>query len=343
MPVALLVASGLLEIFSINAHLALLQLLWIAAGAGIMLLLLKIDYRTILARQWVTGGIYFASIALLAWVVLWGPVIRGTRSWIVLGPFHVQPSEFAKFALILFLSQYLRRRHYHIAQWRTIFGSFAAVAVPGALIALQPDFGSALVLGGIWFGMLLASGLPRARVFLFLLLFAAAAVALWHVGLQPYQKERILGVLFPARDPLGVNYSTIQSKIAIGSAGWWGKGFRQGSQTQLGFLPEPTTDFIFAAFVEEWGWIAGILLLSLFGWLFWKTLRIAMVSGRSVEQLACYGAVVMWGWQFFINVGSALGIFPVVGVPLPFVSYGGSNLLTNFALVSIIAAIDWRK
>jgi rod shape determining protein RodA len=204
---------------------------------------------------------------------------------------------------------------------------------------LQPDLGSASILFGIWFGFLSISGLPR-RYFVIAAVFAIIGGALlWQFGLKPYQKDRIVGVFYPEKNALTVNYSVIQSRIAIGSAGFWGKGYHQGTQTQLGFLSEPANDFALSAFIEEWGWSSGLLIISALLLLEFSVLRIGMRARRNVEKFICIGTAMMWIMQFFINAGSATGLFPVVGVTFPFLSYGGSSLLANFLLFGLIFSI----
>lgn len=341
-PVAFLVVAGFAAISSISFHLFLLQLLWAALGIVLVLLLWFVDWRTILGYRWVAFGLYGLTILLLLVTSLWGPVIRNTRGWLVLGPFTLQPVELAKVALILLYAHYFSRAHLGIARWRHIVTSFVLFAIPTGIVALQPDLGSALVLFAIWFGFLLVSGLPPRRVILALVIFLLAGVAMWHGVLKDYQRERILGVAYPERNALGINYSVIQSKIAIGSAGWWGKGYKQGSQTQLGFLTEPANDFVFAALVEEWGLLAGLLVIAAFLALVYRILRIGAIAEQNFEKFVCLGTAVAFGMQFLLNAGSATGLTPVIGVTFPFVSYGGSSMLANFFLVAIINAIRKR-
>jgi rod shape determining protein RodA len=199
-----------------------------------------------------------------------------------------------------------------------------------------------MVLLAIWAGLVLLSGLPLKRVILFGLLAVIAAGAMWTWILVDYQKDRIVGVFSPERDPLGVNYSVIQSKIAIGSGGLFGKGLGQGTQVQLGFLPEAHADFIFAAIAEEGGMLAVLMVVGAFGWLLLHLLRIGVHSERNIVKFLCLGVVVMFLIQFILNVGSTIGVLPVVGVTLPFVSYGGSSVLANLFLVGMIQSLARR-
>lgn len=342
-PVGILLAVSLVGLSSISFHLFLLQLLWVGIGIIFVVVFWFVDWRSFLNYRWIIFGFYFLSIALLLLVYFTGPVIRNTRSWFVLGPFRFQPVELVKIALILVYAQYFSRRHLNIARWRNIFASFVYFAIPAGLVMLQPDLGSALVLFGIWFGFLLVSGLPRQRIFLALGVFLIAGFFLWGYVFKDYQKERIIGVFYPERNALTINYSVIQSKIAIGSAGFFGKGYGQGTQTQLGFLPEAGTDFIFSAVTEEWGWLVGAGVIASFLAFIYGVLKVGLLADQNFERFICLGSAVMFGWQFFLNAGSATGLVPVVGVTFPFLSYGGSSLLTSFVLLSIINAIAVRS
>ena len=304
-PVGFLVAASLITLSSISTPLFLLQLLWATIGFGIIFLLLLFDWRSFLNYRWLITGFYLLVIALLVLVYFAGPVIRNVRGWLVLGPFQFQPVELMKIALILVYAEYFSRRHLSVARWRNIFTSFLYFIVPALLVAVQPDLGSVAVLFGIWFGFLLVSGLPPRRVIAALIFFVIAGVLLWTSVLENYQRERILGVFYPERNSLSVNYSVIQSKIAIGSAGLFGKGYNQGSQTQLGFLTEPATDFIFAAFVEEWGWLAGILLIGAFLTLIYRILKVGFVADQNFEKFICLGSAMVLGLQFFLKIGRA--------------------------------------
>jgi len=216
-------------------------------------------------------------------------------------------------------------------------------AIPAGLVAMQPDLGSGFILATIWFGFLLFAGLPLRRILLALLIFLVVGVYGWSNVLKDYQRERITNVFYPERNVLGLNYSVNQSKIAIGSAGFWGKGYGQGTQTQLGFLTEPASDFVLAAFIEEWGIAGGLLLLAAFVFLELWIIRVGLVADRNFETFVCIGVASMFAMQFLVNVGSTLGIMPVVGLTFPFVSYGGSSLVANFVLIAIVNSIRMRS
>jgi rod shape determining protein RodA len=334
-----LFGAGLLSLASTAPDLFWLQLVWGAIASVIVLAVSRIDWRPFVNHKRFLWGIYIFSILLLGITYTVAPAIRGVRAWLPIGPFQFQTSELAKFALIVMYSWFFARGHIGIAHLRNILASVLYLLPPVGLVVLQPDMGSALILAGIWFSYLLISGLRWKHIFAAFFIFAITLVFMWTSMLRPYQKERIIGLFDPERDPLGVNYSVIQAKIAIGSAGFWGKGFGQGTQSQLGFLPEAQTDFIFAAFIEEWGLLGGIFILCTFLWILFRVMKIGMAADDNFAKLICLGAATLFLLHFILNVGSNLGLMPVIGVPFPFLSYGGSNLLVNALLIGVIQSI----
>ena len=270
--------------------------------------------------------------------------IRSVRGWISLGFFNFQPVELSKLSLILFFAYFFAKKHIGIARISNIIIPFFIFLIPAAVVLKQPDLGSVLVMFGIWIGFLLTSGLRLKHLFFGSAILIFGFCLAWFSFLANYQKERIIGVFYPESDPLGVNYNVIQSKIAIGSSGFFGKGFKQGSQVQLGFLPESHNDFIFAALSEEWGLIGGFSVITTF---FLLCVEIIYVGRRlalnNFDRFFCLGSALVLIIHFFINTGSATGFSPVIGLPFPFLSYGGSNLLTNFSIVAIVNAIALRS
>jgi len=340
-PVAFLLLASLVVLSAISERLFFLQLAWIGSGLVVVFIFLKFDWRSFFNHRAVVWGLYALCVLLLV-LVLAAPVIRNTKSWIVIGPLTFQPVELAKIVLILVFAQFFSKRHLAIARWKTIITSFALFALPAGLTLLQPDMGSASILFGIWFGFLLVSGLPRRRLLTAALAFLVIGFLGWHFVLKDYQRQRIIGVFYPERNSLTMNYSVNQAKIAVGSAGFLGKGYKQGTQTQLGYLTEPSNDFILAALVEEWGIAAGLLAIAAFIFLIFRILRIGLMATMNFEKFFCLGTAMVFGLQFLLNAGSTLGVFPVVGVTFPFLSYGGSSLLTDFSLLAIINAIAER-
>lgn len=342
-PLGILIAAGLITLSAISLHLFYLQLLWVTLGTGLVILFLYIDWRSIFNSPWVIWGIYILAFLLLVFAYTLGPVIRNTRSWIVVGPFTLQPVELMKIALIFLYANYFSRRHLAVARWRNIITSFFFFALPAAVAVRLPDLGSALIFFGIWFGFLLLSGLPLRRVLAALAIFAIAASVVWVYVFRDYHRARIVGFLYPQQNVLGVNYSAAQSKIAIGSAGFFGKGYGQGTQTQLGFLSEPSEDFILAGIVEEWGILGGLALMAAFFFLVIRILMIGSLADENFEKFICLGAAMMLSVQFLLNAGSATGLTPVVGVTFPFVSYGGSSMLADFFIVAVVNSICKRS
>ncbi len=343
LPVGIILAASLITLSSIATNLFFLQLLWALAGAGIVIFFYYFDWRGLLNYRWFIGGLYVLVVLLLVFVYIKAPVIRNIKSWIVLGPINFQPVELAKIALILVYASYFSKRHLSIARWKNIITSFILFAVPAVLTIIEPDLGAALVLFGIWFGFLLLSGLPRRRIVATVSILIVVAIFGWFYILKDYHRARIVGFLYPQYDALGINYGVTQSKIAVGSAGFWGKGYGGGTETQLGFLTVPASDFALAAFIEEWGVFGGLVVIGSFLYLIYAILKIGAATSRNFEKFVCLGTVVVFGLQFLLNAGSELGLLPVVGVTFPFLSYGGSSLITNFFLLAIINSIRRRS
>jgi rod shape determining protein RodA len=339
LPVGVLIIAGLLILSAISFHFFILQIVWVAVGIGLVVASLFVDVRSIFNSRWLVWGLYGLALFLLLLAVLVAPTIRNTHSWLVLGPISIQPVELMKVALILLYANYFSRRHLAIARWKTIFTSFIFFIIPAAISVKLPDLGSALIFFGIWFGFLLLLGLPWRRTVVTVAVILLTTGLIWTYALKPYHRARILGFLYPNQNALGINYSVSQSKIAIGSAGLWGKGYGQGMQTQLGFLSEPSEDFIFAALVEEWGMVGGFIVVAAFLFLIFEILRIGSLADENFEKFVCLGVAMMFGVQFLLNTGSATGLTPVVGVTFPFLSYGGSSMVANFFVLSIINSI----
>ncbi|MFA5099106.1 MAG: FtsW/RodA/SpoVE family cell cycle protein [Candidatus Paceibacterota bacterium] len=341
--VLFLIAAGLVTLASGQPDLFWKQLIFAAIGIVVAVTFVFLNWQSYANYRGAIFGIYAISILLLIIAGFFAPSIRGTRGWLVFGGIHFQVSEFAKLALILVFAKFFSRKNIGIAKLSNLLGSFIYFLVPAAFVAFQPDFGSALVLFCIWFGFLLVSGIKYRHLVIAIIIFSILGGVAWNAVLEGYQKDRIVGFVFPDRDPLGVNYNVIQAKIAIGSAGLLGKGFGQGSQVQLGFLPEASTDFIFSAFVEEWGMIAGLLLVLAFAFLIFRIIRIGLDADSNFGRFVCLGTAILFAVQFIFNIGSNLGLTPVIGVTFPFLSYGGSSLLTNLIFIGIIQSVFTRR
>jgi rod shape determining protein RodA len=331
-----IIAAGLVMLASISRDLFVQQLGWAVIAILVIFIFAHIDWRALAAYKWIVVGIYFFSLALLVATYFFAPTIRNTRAWLVIGPAQFQVSEFVKVALIIFFAYFFSKRHVGIARLSTIVRPFVYFLIPAAFIFLQPDMGTVIVLFCIWAGFLLVSGLPWKHIVIGFLIVAILVTAAWFTILQPYQQQRIIGLFDPTYDPLGVNYNTIQSKIAVGSGGWLGKGFGQGTQVQLGFLPVAATDYIFSSFAEEWGLVGAMFILGLFGAVIFLIMRIGLAADNNFYRFICLGATIMFLIQFGINIGSALGLLPVIGITFPFFSYGGSSLLINAMMIGIV-------
>jgi rod shape determining protein RodA len=342
-PVVILIVAGLVTLSALSFHLFVLQSIWVLIACGVIVFFLYVDWRSIFNFRWIVWGLYVLAFLLMLIAYLHAPLIRNARSWLVLGPITIQPVELMKIALILLYANYFSRRHLSVARWRYIITSFIFFVLPAAVAVRLPDVGSALIFFSIWFGFLIFSGLPLKRIAVAVVLFALAGGLLWTYALKDYHRARIVGFFSPQEKSLGINYSLVQSKIAIGSAGWFGKGYGQGTQTELGFLSEPTEDFIFAAFTESWGIVGALLVVGAFLFLIFQILRIGALADENFEKFICLGAAMMFGVQFLLNTGSATGLTPVVGVTFPFVSYGGSSMIANSFILSLVNAIRKRS
>jgi len=343
LPVGIIVTAGLAMLSALSFHLFWMQLIWVAIGIALVLLFLFIDWRSIFNFRWIIWGCYGLGVILMILAYLQGPIIRNTRSWFAFGPFTVQPVELVKIAIIFLYANYFSRRHLAVARWQTIISSFIFFVIPAAIAAVLPDLGSVVIFAAIWFGFLFLSGLPARRIAACVLIFFLTAGFIWVYVLKDYHRARIIGYFSPQQSSLGVNYSMIQSKIAIGSAGLFGKGYGQGTQAQLGFLSEPTEDFIFPAFIEEWGVAGGFLVIAVFLFLIFRILAIGMLADKNFEKFICLGTATMFGIQFLLNAGSATGLTPVVGVTFPFLSYGGSSMIADFFLLAVINSVRQRS
>ncbi|MFO7717846.1 MAG: rod shape-determining protein RodA [Desulfohalobium sp.] len=314
------------------------QLIWGGIAFGCMVLLMSFDYRHMAILAW---PLYWVTIALLLAVPFWGKTIYGAQRWISFGVFNLQPSEVAKVIVLLVGARMLSRVPGELG-WGGLVKVFLVGVVPAALIILQPDLGSGLNLLLLLGGMVLYKGLaPSVAKTLFVALPLLLPCG-WFF-LHDYQKQRIISFLNPGNDPLGSGYHILQSQIAIGSGQFWGKGFLEGTQSQLRFLPEKHTDFAFAVFGEEWGFVGCMVLLALFCLFLFQISLVAQESKDSFGSYVAAGVFFYFFWQILINMGMVLGLMPVVGIPLPFLSYGGSSLLVNCCLLGIVLNVSMRR
>jgi rod shape determining protein RodA len=311
------------------------QIIWVALGVGVFFAASAIDWRFLRGGR-MAALVYLAILLPLVLLLFFGEATRGARGWFDLGGFALQPSEFAKLALIIVLAKYFSRRHIEIANFRHILVSGAYAALIFLLVAAQPDFGSAIIIGCIWLGMVLVSGLSRVHLAGVLLLAVVAFGGLWLFAFEDYQKQRIISFIYPT-DLLGSGYNAYQSTVAVGSGELFGKGIGYGTQSKLRFLPEYQSDFIFAAFAEEWGFVGVVIVFGLFGVLLVRILRTASLGATNFETLFAVGVFVLFAAHFTLHVGINLGILPVTGTTLPFMSYGGSHLLAEFLALGVLS------
>ncbi|PVG81354.1 rod shape-determining protein RodA [Nocardioides gansuensis] len=320
------------------------QLVNVAIGLVLMVMVLATDHRWV---RIVAPLVYVASIVGLVLVLVAGSTINGSRSWIQLGGMSIQPSEFAKLAVVIGMALLVAERTE--GRWRRgvrtleVVGMLLIAAVPAVLILLQPDLGTMLVLAATVFGVLAISGADRRWLAGLTLGGVVAAVVAVSLGvLKDYQVDRFLAFTNPGLDPRGAGYNTEQARIAVGNGGLFGQGLFDGSQTRSGFVPEQHTDFIFTVAGEELGLLGAGLMILLLGVVIWRALAIAMDTDDVFGRIAAAGIACWWGFQAFQNIGMCLGIMPVTGVPLPFVSYGGSSMFAGMLALGLLQNIHLR-
>lgn len=337
----LLSAVGLVSIYSSSTGEGGLlnfkkQIIFLVSGIILMILFSFLDWRAIRDNSYLILALYIFSALALLGLFFFAPFTRGVRGWYKVGPVSFDPVEVTKIVLIILLAKYFSKRHVEMYRLRHILLSGFYVLIPSILIIRQPDLGSGLIILALWIGILIISGI-RLRHFLVLTLCALLLVILaWFFFLEDYQKGRIVSFLAPEIDPQGASWSQNQSRIAIGSGGILGKGIGEGSQTQYGFLPEPHTDFIFAAIAEETG-LAGVsILFLLFLLLVWRIIKIGSRTGSNFSRLFASGLAIVIISQVFIHIGMNSAILPVIGISLPLVSYGGSGLIATFISLGIV-------
>lgn len=342
--VFLLSGIGMLALYSISPDAAsggyaARQLLYFGVSIVGFFLFASFDYRHV---QKYSTPLYFGMLLVLIGVLLVGRTVNGTEGWINLGIARFQPVEAAKLILIIFLASFISKKKTELGELVRLWVSFLLSSMLIVLVLKQPDLGSALVLAGIWVGMIFISGI-RLRYFMAMVLIGIAVVASGWFFLAPYQKSRIMTVVDPQLDPRGSGYNVIQSMVAVGSGGMAGKGIGHGSQSQLNFLPEKHTDFIFSVIAEELGLIGSLLVVSLYGIILYRLSRIAQASRDNFGYLVTVGVMIMIFIQVAVNIGMNIGLLPVTGIPLPLLSYGGSSLVSVLLSLGLVMGIFVRK
>ena len=311
------------------------QLTWIVISLIIFFVFSFIDFR-FLRKTGVLTSLFLSSILVLITILFFARVIKGAQSWFNFGGISFQPSDPIKLVLILMLAKYFSRRHIEIANLRHILVSGFYAIVIFMLILLEPDFGSAIIIFFVWLGMVLISGISKRHLLAVFIVGVLSFSGLWSFGFKEYQKQRIVNFLNPLTDIRGSGYNAYQSTIAVGSGKVLGKGVGYGTQSRLKFLPEYQTDFIFAAFAEEWGFLGVIILFILYGIVIWRILMNTIYGATNFEILFGSGLAILFMTHFIVNVGMNIGVLPVTGITIPFMSYGGTHLLTEFMGLGIL-------
>jgi len=344
--VLLICGLGVMEIYSATLHTKFAgvhtkQIYWIIAGMVLMFIMSLIDYHVLLERiHW----FYIASVVSLMAVLVIGKKYLGARRWIQMpGGQHFQPSEWVKLVLILALARFFAELHKDEASLGDIAKAGLMAGVPMLLVLKQPDLGTALTYLPVLIMALYLGGMKTKHTIAILLLAALVFPVVWHYGLKPYQKQRLVSFRDPESDPQGSGYQVQQSLIAVGSGGLWGKGIAKGTQTQGMFLPVPQTDFIFAAWSEEHGFVGAVVLLLLYFLVLMRLVHNAQTAPDGVGAFVVMGVVAVLFFHILVNVGMVVGYMPVTGIPLPLMSYGGSSVLFMFLALGIVMNIRMRR
>lgn len=318
------------------------QLMYFGIGMALTAIIIFFFHYSILSR--LAYVVYFANLLLLVLVLVAGKSTLGARRWIGFGPFRMQPSEFMKLSMVICLAKYFETdRTVGGYGFKDLLLPSMLVAIPAGLIMLQPDLGTALIILATFGSMMLFMRI-QTKVLLTIAVCAMIALpAAYKFALKPYQRQRIISFIDPMSDPKGSGYNSIQSMIAVGSGQITGKGYKKGTQSQLNFLPEHHTDFIFSVFSEEHGFVGSIILLALYLAFLLNGMAVAYQSHDKFGILLAFGIMSIFFWHIFINMGMVMGMLPIVGVPLPFLSYGGSALLTAILGVAILTNIANKK
>lgn len=350
-PMLLLMGLGLLLIYSASLgatssnsqaiSLVIRQAVWMVIALSTFFLFALTDYRQ-LPRF--TGHIYFFMLVFLISVFLFGKRAAGAQRWFGIGPITLQPSEFAKFMLLITLASFWAKHHQEAGDLRTLIRSFIHIIIPTLLVFIQPDLGTSLTFIALWLASLILTGVKAKHIIAIGVAGILLAIIGWHFDiLRPYQKKRIEAFLNPYSDPLGAGYHIIQSRIAIGSGEVWGKGIFKGTQNRLNYIPAQHTDFIFTVAGEEMGFVGCIFILILYFLLVWRCFHTALETEDTLGQLLSAFVGVLLTFHIFVNIGMTLGLLPAVGIPLPFLSYGGSNLLAFSVMAGIVQSVYQRR
>jgi len=314
------------------------QIIWIGLALVAFFVALIPDYRFLRTGN-VAFFLYIGIVVILILVLIFGETVKGAQSRFDFLLFSLQPSDPAKLFLIILLAKYFSKRHELIKSFRHILVPGLYALIVFGLVFIQPDFGSAIILFLVWLGMVLVAGISFRHLAIVGVVGVIVFGGLWNFGFQEYQKERVMTFLNPLEDIQGAGYNAYQSTIAVGSGEIFGKGVGYGTQSKLQFLPEYETDFIFAAFAEEWGLVGVVLLFALFGVVIWRILHHALLGATNFERMFAVGVAVLLISHFTVHIGMNIGFLPVTGTTIPFLSYGGSHLLTEFIAIGMVIAM----
>jgi rod shape determining protein RodA len=342
--VLLLAAIGLATVHSASSEMLVdylpRQAAWVGVGLVLLVISMSMDYHVLLDLSVVLYGLGLASLAA---VLGFGVVHGGAANWLQIGPWQFQPSEFAKLATGLFLARYLASLNTRVLDMRQIFTAVLIVGVPMVLVAVEPDMGGAAMYAPLLVGMLLVAGI-RVRLLMTALVVGLVLVSgVWTFGMKSYQRQRVMTFLAPETDPLGAGYQVRQSKIAVGSGELLGKGYMQGTQSQLRFLPARHTDFILSVLAEEWGFLGVLTVMGLYVLFITSAARIAMRARDRAGILLVVGLLSVFCFHILYNSAMVVGFTPITGIPIPFLSYGGSFTMINFISTGIILGVDIRR
>jgi rod shape determining protein RodA len=333
------VTFGLLTMFTFSGEGDFFsrQIIWVGVGLLVYFLLAQSDLTFIRGTPFVVVAYTLSIVTLLALFVM--PAVQGAQSWFLVGPIAIQPSDPIKLVVILLLAKYFSRRHIEIANFRHIFVSGVYMSVLMLLVLLQPDLGTSAIYGALWLGVVFVSGISKRHVAAVLALLVLVGAGAWSFALQDYQKNRIIAYLHPTNDIQGIGYNAYQSTVAIGSGELVGKAVGYGTQSELKFLPEYETDFIFAAFAEEWGFLGVTILFVLYTIIVLRIIESAWKAGTNFDAFFSVGVAVLFTAHILIHAGMNMGLLPVTGTTIPFMSYGGSHLLTSFAALGVVTSM----
>ncbi len=339
-PAFVLSALGILTMhtFGIGVSLAPRQIMWVFVAFAVYTIISASDLRFIRRTPIIITAYSFVFVLLLLLLVAAHPIM-GAKSWFIINGFSFQPADIAKIVLVTLLAKYLSRRHVEIAAWRHVF--ISGIYALGFILPVlaEPDLGTAVILGSIWLGIMLVSGISKKQITVIGLLLLVVATGLWFGGLKPYQRNRIISFINPAANRQGVGYNAYQSMIAVGSGELFGKGIGYGTQSKLRFLPQYQTDFIMAAYAEEWGFFGVFLVLALYALLLSRLFLIARNSSTNFDAFFTLGIAVLFLAHITIHTGINIGLLPVTGTTIPFMSYGGSHLVMEFAALGVVTAL----